>query len=240
MPTGKSKDMMTTTNDNMIRNIQDIAPLLAGHFMDVESDATAFEENNKLVADNAQRLGLYRKYLGLLHDSWFIDTNITADKFSITLNDFTTHVFSDVIVDKKKLNIEHDKLVFPIQLDFEITSITFNTVDEDDNIQPIEPASINEYLYEQIISIKNDKIEIGLVVWKDGIDDNAGQHILILMNVKNIIMKELQDNAWAAIFGTSYDNYYKYFKAQLDTGRYLSDQLNCYELYDEYERQSNY
>jgi hypothetical protein len=74
--------MTTTINENMIRNIQDIAPLLADHFVDIESDATTFEENKKLVADNAQRLGLYHKYLGLLHDSWFIKTNITSDKFS--------------------------------------------------------------------------------------------------------------------------------------------------------------
>jgi hypothetical protein len=223
----------------MTRNIQDIAPLLADHFVDIESDATTFEKNNKLVSDNSKRLGLYHKYLGLLHDSWFIKTNSTVDKLSITLNDFTIRVFSDVIVDKKKLDIDHDKLVFPIQLDFETTNLSFNTVDEDGNIQTIEPTALNEYLYEQIISIDNDKIEIGLVVWKNGIDDERGQHILILMSVKNITVTELQDNAWKELFGNAYDKYYKYFKTQLDTGRYLSDQSNCYELYDEYEKQLN-
>lgn len=223
----------------MTRNIQDIAPLLAYHFVDIESDPTTLEENNKLVSDNAQLLGLYHKYLGLLHDSWFIKTSITADKFSITLNDFATHVFSDVIVDKKKLDIAHDKLVFPIQLDFETTNLTFNTVDENGNIQSIEPTTINEYLYEQVISIDNEKIEIGLVVWIDGIVDKPGQHILILMSVKNIALTELQNNAWTEIFGNAYDNYYNYFKTQLDTGRYLCDQSKCYELYDEYEGQLN-
>lgn len=231
--------MTTTTNDYMTRKIQDIAPLLADHFVDIENDRTTYVENNKLVEDNAQRLGLYYKYLGLLHDSWFIKANINADKFSITLNDFTTHVFSDVIVDKKKLNIDHDKLVFPIQIDFETTNLTFNIVDEDGNIEIIEPTTINEYLYEQVISIDNDKIEIGLVVWKDGIDEKPGKHILILMSVKNIILTDLQDNAWTEIFGNTYDNYYQYFKTQLDTGRYLSDQSNCYELYNEYEEQLN-
>jgi len=234
-----SKAMTTTTNNNMTRNIQNIAPLLADHFMDIECDALIFQENNKLVADNAQRLGLYHKYLGLLHDSWFIKTNITADKFSITLNDFTTHIFADVIVDKKKLDIDHDKLVFPIQLDFETMNLTFNIVDEEGNIQNIQPTTINEYLYEQIISIDKDNIEIGLVVWKDGLDDKPGQHILILMSVKNIVLTELQDNAWTEIFGNAYDNYYEYFKMQLETGRYLSDQPNCYELYNEYEGQLN-
>ncbi|MNY31267.1 hypothetical protein D3C86_1654230 [compost metagenome] len=112
-------------------------------------------------------------------------------------------------------------------------------MDEDGNIETIEPTTINEYLYEQIISIDNDKIEIGLVVWKGGIDEKPGQHILILMSVKNIILTELQDNAWTEIFGNAYDNYYEYFKTQLETGRYLSDQPNCYELYNEYEGQLN-
>jgi hypothetical protein len=81
---------------------------------------------------------------------------------------------------------------FPIQVDFETTNLTFNTVDEDGNIQRIEPTTIDEYLYEQIISIDNEKIEIGLVVWKNGIKKKPGQHILILMTVKNIILTELQ------------------------------------------------
>ncbi len=231
--------MTTTTKDNLKKNIQDIAPFLADHFVDIERDVKTFEKNNKMVADNAKRLGLFHKYLGLLHDSWFLKTIITADKFSITLNDFTTHVFSGVIVDKNKLNIDHDKLVFPIQIDFETTNLTFNTVDEDGNIQIIEPITIDEYLYEQIISIDYEKIEIGLVVWKRGIDDEPGRQILLLMSVKNIVLTELQDNAWTEIFGNDFDNYYKYFKTQLDTGRYLSDQSICNELYEEYEGQLN-
>lgn len=223
----------------MKKRIQDLAPLLADDFVDFEANTKTRKKYLKLVTDNSHRLGGYKKYLGLLHDSWIIRTNVTKENFSITLNDFTTHVFSDVIVERQKLKIEHDKLVFPIQLDFEITDLTFNTVDEDGNINSIEPTNINEYLYEQIISIDDHKIEIGLVVWKDGIDDKPGQHILILMSVKNIILTELQDSAWTEIFGNAYDNYYKYFKTQLDTGRYLSDQSICYELFDEFERQLN-
>lgn len=219
----------------MKRNIQEIAPLLADIFVDVEIDTASYEENNKLVTENVNRLGTYHKYLGLLHDSWLLEMSITADKFSITLNDFTTHVFSDVIVDKKKLDIDQTKLVFPLQIEFETRNVTFNSVAEDGTIQNFEPTTFNEYLYEQIISFDIDKIEIGLIVWKDGIDNNPGQHILILMSVKNIIVTEFQDKAWTEIFGTTYDKYYNYFKAQLQTGRYLSDQPNCYKLYNEFE-----
>jgi hypothetical protein len=57
------------------------------------------------------------------------------------------------------------------------------------------------------------------------------------MSVKNITLTELQQDAWTKLFGNDYDNYYKYFKRQLDSGRYLFDQSHCYELYDEYEKQ---
>jgi hypothetical protein len=226
---------MTATNYSMTRNIQDVVPLLADHFLEIETDATILENNQKLVVENAHRLGPFYKYLGLLHDSWFLKTNLTNDKFSITLNDFTTHVFSDVIVERQKLNISHDKLVFPIQIDFEITNLTFNRVDVNGNIRSIEPTMINEYLYEQIISIDKDNIEIGLVVWKDGIKNKFGQDILILMSAKKITLTEFQDKAWVELFGNIYDNYYKYFKTQLDKGRYLSDQSLCSKLIDEYE-----
>jgi hypothetical protein len=231
--------MTTATNDNMTRKIQDIAPLLAEHFLDIEIDETTFKTNNKLVTDNSLRLGLYYKYLGLLHDNWFIETKISENNFSIILNDFTTHVFSDVLVSKKSLKFEENKLVFPIKIEFKTTNLSYNLVDEDGNIQIIEPISVDEYLYEQIIAINNEKIEIGIVVWKNGTEDVFGQQILILLTAKNVKLTEFQDKAWIEIFGNSYDNYYNYFKSQLSTGRYLSDQTLCYELYDEFERQIN-
>ena len=215
------------------KNIRYIAPLLAEHFMDLESVEKAFKEYQELIQSKSQSLGLYQKYLDKLHDSWFIKTNITDERFSITLNDFTTHVFSDVIVGKNKLEVDHDKLVFPIQLDFEITNLSFNTVDENGDIRIIQPTTVSEYLFEQLLSISKEEIEIGLVVWKDGIGKQPGKHILILMRVKEIILSELQDNAWADIFGNAYDKYYEYFKSQREAGRYLSDQSTLYKLYDE-------
>jgi len=220
----------------MTRKIQDITPWLGYYFMDIEIEPSSFEHNKKLLNDNIPRLGQYYKYFGLLHDSWIINTNIDSDRFSITLNDFTTHVFSDAIIDKKKLKINHDKLVFPIKIEFEISNITYNTVDEEGNIRPVEKSNINEYLYEQIISVDNDKIEIALIVWKDGIDDERGQEILILVSAKSIILTEFQDNAWIEIFGNSYDDYYKYFKSELANDRFLSDYSKCVELVEEYDR----
>jgi hypothetical protein len=222
----------------MTKNIQDVVPLLADIFLDLEADSTLFNRNQKLVSDNSKRIGLYYKYLGLLHDSWVLKTNITSDKFSITLNDFTTHVFADAIIEKHSLNIEHDKLVFPIQLDFEISDLSFNTVDEEGNIQRIKPLFVDEYLYEQIITVDNKNIAVGLVVWKNN-NDNPGQHILILLSAKSILLTEQQDKAWKDLFGDKYNDCFNYFKTQFDKGRYLSDFTKCKELVDEFYRQQN-
>ena len=219
----------------MPNHIQDLAPLLAEHFVDIELAPTIYAANQALVVDHAQRLGRYNQYLGLLHDSWVLNINLTTDRFSILLNDFTTHVFSDELTDRKKLGIPHDLLVFPIQIDFEITSLSYNTVDETGQIKLILPVTVHEYLYEQVISINTDQIELGLVVWQNGIDEGPGRHILILLNAKNIILTELQKKAWTNIFGDAYDDYYQFFRDQFDTGRYLSDQSSCKALLDEFE-----
>ena len=223
----------------MTRKIQDLAPLLADNFLDFDTEKTLHENNQKLVADNVSLFGLFHKYLGRLHDSWVLETSITPEKFSITLNDFTTHVFADTIVEKKNLKIDHDKLVFPVQIDFEISSLTYNSVDEFGNIKTIKPTTINEYLDEQIISMDNGKVEIGLVVWKSGSSKRRGRHILILLStIKNTVI-EGQLNAWTSVFGHQFDKYYDYFKMKLESGQYLSDQTICQNLVDEFETQTD-
>ena len=218
----------------MNNRIQDIAPLLAEDFIDFEANSETKKKYSKLLTDNSKRLGLYLKYLPRLHDSWFIETKLTENIFATKLNDFTTHVFADALIKKKNLKINHDKLVFPIHIDFEIIDLTFNTVNDHGFIKEIERTEINEYLYEQILSIDEYEINLGLVVWENA-ENKPGKQILILMSVKNIRMTEFQDKAWDNLFGNKYTNYYKYFKSQLETGRYLSDQSLCEELIFEYD-----
>jgi hypothetical protein len=220
----------------MNKNIQSIAPLLAVHFIEAE-DSEIYEIHRKLINKNELRIGLFKKYIGSLSDSWILKTEITQQKFSILLNDFVTHVFADAIIAEKELKIDHDKLIFPIQVDFEITNLVFNTVDENGIIQTIDPIEIDEYLDEQVIACNKNSIRIGLVVWKKN-KDGAGQSLLILMDAKDISVIEGQENAWSQIFNNEYMNYYQYFKSQFLIERYLSDQTICKELIDEYDKQT--
>lgn len=220
----------------MNKNIQSIAPLLAAHFVDDE-DSEIYEIHTELINKNELRIGLFKKYIGSLSDSWILKTEIAQRKFSILLNDFATHVFADAIIERKGLKIDHDKLIFPVQIDFEITDLTFNTVDENGIINTIDPVEVDEYLDEQVISCDKNSIKIGLVVWKNSKDD-PGESLLILMDVKNISVIESQEAAWKQIFDEEYINYYQYFKSQFLIERYLSDQTIGKELIDEYDKQT--
>jgi hypothetical protein len=213
----------------MKTNIVDIAPQLAYHFID---DAETID-NSEILKLNKDRIGKYYEYLGLLHDSWILKTTLTPQNFLLNLNNFTTHVFADALIAKKKLKVEDDKLVFKVDLDFEIESITFNTVDDDGFITTIKPVNADEYLCEDIISIQDELIEIGLIVWVSSCGSKPGQSILILIKANSISLIEHQAKDWEAVFGKEFDKYYNRFKAELLKGTFLSDQSRCEKLIDE-------
>ncbi|MBW4890333.1 hypothetical protein KXQ82_11420 [Mucilaginibacter sp. HMF5004] len=217
----------------MLKNIRTIVPILASQFIDVDDDIELETDYNKFVIDKKGLLGGFYKYIDKLHDSWIINTNISADTYSITLNDFTTHVFADALVESKGLRLNSDKLVFPIRLDFQTTDISYNTVDDDGNISQMELTLIDEYLAEQVIKITDGIIEIGLVAWKNGA---PGKRILILINAKSISVRDDRDEAWTKIFTSKYDQYYKYFISQLEKGIFLSDVTKCKKLIDEFDK----
>jgi len=82
------------------RNIQTIAPLLADDFVDLDEPIFDTNKYSVFLDTNIKRLGIFKKYLICkLHDSWVIDVNQDNDKFKIRLNDFSTYVFADTIVE---------------------------------------------------------------------------------------------------------------------------------------------
>lgn len=218
----------------MTRRIQNVAPLLTDIFMNVETDHTALSAYHKMVSNNYARLGLFYKYSCRLHDSRVLAYNLARKSFSVTLNEFTTHVFADSVVNRKRVKINHEKLIFPLRINFEIKDLTFNTVDDEGVLTKIEPVAIDEYQYEEIISIDDKEIEIGLVFLKNK-KKSPSQQILILLSAVNILVTELQEEAWTAIFRGKYSDYYRYFKFQFEKGRHLSGCTECNELVDEYD-----
>jgi hypothetical protein len=193
---------------------------------------------SKFLNDNSNILKNFNKYLFcLLHDSWIIDLEIKSDLLILTLNDFSTHVFADAIVDKFNIDIEHEKLIFPLILELKGNlSVEFYKVDSHGYLKRIEQISVDEYLYEQVLNLDQDSIEIVFVLWHNNpIEDMPGERVLMIVSSKELNLTENQDIAWIEIFGDKYNEYYQYFKEQFDSERYVSDYTQCMNLVDEFE-----
>jgi len=221
------------------RNIQTIAPFLADNFVDLEEPIFDRDEYSKMLKHNSARLGLFEKYLICkLHDSWVIELTHDLDSLKITLNDFSTHVFADAIVERKKINIPHDKLVFPLTIEFKgELKFTYYTVNDRGFLKEIGVINVDEYLYEQVIRIEKNRIEIAFQFWKSALKrEKSGENIILIVSAQELTITENQDQAWIKIFGNEYDDLYKYFKGQFNSKRYVSDYTECLKLIDEYEQ----
>jgi hypothetical protein len=221
------------------RNIQTIAPFLADDFVDLDEPIFNTDTYSAFLENNANRLGTFKKYLICkLHDSWVIDVNENIDKFSLILNDFSTYVFADKIIERYNLPIDSDTIAFPLTI--ELTGnlkVEFNKVDEAGNLIQINQTQLDEYLYEQVTHIDKEQIEIVFHFWKSNIkDDKPGERIIVIVSANNLTLTENQDQSWTEIFGDKFDELYKYFKEQFDSDRYVSDQNECEKLIDEFEQ----
>lgn len=223
------------------RKIQAIAPLLAEDFIDLDNPIFDRDKYSILLNENSDRLKNFRKYLiWKLHDSWITELEIKSNKFEMKLNDFSTHVFGDAIVEKFKIDIVHDKLNFPVIIELKGNlNVGFFKVKENGEIESIEPIKVDEYLGEQILKLNNNQIEIAFELWySNPNEDLPGERILIIVSAKEINIIENQKKAWNEIFGNKYDEYYKYFKEQFESDRYVSDYTECLKLVDEYEEKT--
>jgi len=100
------------------RNIQTIAPLLADDFIDLDEPIFDTDGYSIFLDNNENRLGTFKKSLICkLHDSWEIDTKQDIDSFILTLNDFSTYVFADTLIEKSNLPIDSDNISFPLTIE---------------------------------------------------------------------------------------------------------------------------
>ena len=221
------------------RYIQTIAPFLAYDFIDLDEPVFDTDKYAVFLETHANRLGAFKKYLICkLHDSWVIDVNQNNDKFKVTLNDFSTYVFADTIIEKYNLPIDSDHISFPLTIELVgLLKVDFNIVEDDGKLKAIDPTQIDEYLYEQVTNIENEYIEIVFHFWKSNLKDNKpGERIIVIVSAKELSIVENQDKAWTELFENKFDDHYKYFKEQFNSGRYVSDHNECEKLIDEYEQ----
>ena len=216
-----------------------IAPLLADDFIDLDEPIFDTNKYSDFLKQNDFRLGIFKKYLICkLHDSWIIDILQQNDKLTIILNDFSSYVFADAIIDKYKLSIDSDNISFPIQIEFtENLSVDYYIVGDNGKLDKIEPVKLDTYLYEQVTNISDDKIEIAFHFWKSNLNqDRPGDPIIVIASARQLKITENQDKSWRELFGDAYNDFYNYFKEQFDSDRYVSDFHECLKLIDEFEQ----
>jgi hypothetical protein len=222
------------------RNIQKIAPFLADDFVDLDEPIFNTDTYSDFLENNANRIGDFKKYLICkLHDSWVIEVYKDFDKFSLMLNDYSTYVFADKMIERYKLSIDSSKIAFPLTI--ELTGnlkVEFNKVDEDGNlIQINQTTHLDAYLYEQVTRIDNEQIEIVFHFWKSNLkDDKPGERIIVIVSANNLFLIENQHQSWKENFGDKFHELYQYYKEQFESDRYVSDQYECEKLIDEFEQ----
>lgn len=224
---------------NEKRNIQTIAPFLADDFIDLEKPIFDTNKYCKSLTENSDRLGIFKKYLICkLHGSWIIDIKHDINILTIELNDFSTYVFADTLIEKYELPIDSNHISFPLTIELEGNlKIEYDTVEDNGDLRQISPTEIDEYLYEQVTQIDNEKIEIVFHFWKSNLkEDRPGERIIVIASAKNLNIKENQDQAWTETFGNKFDKLYRYFKEQFNSDRYVSDQNECEKLIEEFEQ----
>jgi len=227
-----------TERMNKQRNIQTIAPFLADDFVDSEKPIFDLDKYTRFLNQNSDRLGTYKKYLICkLHDSWVIDIKQGNDKLEIQLNDFSTVVFADTLIGKYKLQVDSDNISFPLTIEFSGDLVVeYNSVDRDGSLYSIKPIGLDNYLYEQVTKLDDERIEIAFQFWKSNLKGRQGERIIVIVSAKNLTITENQDNAWTEVFGHEYDERYEYFKQQFDSDIFVSDHNECEKLIDEIEK----
>jgi adenine-specific DNA methylase len=220
------------------KNIRNISSKLAYFIVDIEDEVAkeAFSDEEKLINANKERLGTFTRYSkSFLHDSEVLRSEVSATGYVLLVNDFTTHVFADAIVETKGVHIPHEELVFPLELEFnDFSEFSSYTIDLSGALVEAEPDQLDEYLYDEILEI-GEEISMGIILWKKS-KKRGGDYVLILLKAKEINVKEMQRKAWTKCFGNSYDDYYNYFLSELEKGRYLSGITKCIELIGEFDK----
>ena len=224
--------------------IQDVAPWLADIFVD---DSTLDEKTNayfvsqqeQIIKQNTQRLGKYAQYLlSVLHDSDILSARFEDDDFVLVVDDICTNTFACIIRDEKGIGTDKDKRVFPLEIRFEKAQVQYYQVKDDGEMIPVEPEIIDEYYAEQLLSVTDESVHLGLAVWKRIPPEYCYFDQLFLeITAKAVSVTERQEEAWRVLFGGRFLEEYHYFQQQFAAGRPLNSDAECQQVYDEFQQQ---
>lgn len=170
--------------------IQDVAPMLAEHFIKYQPTFKELETDLGLYRFNS----LFQKQLLNLSSgqNFRMTALINKNILSVILNDELAYNFASALNILKGLNISVERLVFPIQLDMEIESISYNLVDRDGFLIEIEKQDLIDKSFNfSLLSSNRGLIKLGFVIW-ERYKLNPRKKILILVETNNIKTQKIK------------------------------------------------
>lgn len=201
------------------KRIQKLCPGIADCFTErkLKKEARELYENKY---EQIKGTTLY-SYLRYLHDSQILEFIKNKNEISIMMNDFIFTNFIYALCEYKKINIDFKKQIFPVTFIFKnLKNYSFNKVKESGIIKSIDTIKFKnckEYLYDEIISLDENGIEIGFVFYT-----NKREKILFLISSCKIDIIENQLENFKKIFGEDYNGVLSVYLKRRQREEYLS------------------
>lgn len=177
-------------------NIKDIVPILANVFLeDFVLSEYLHSEYQEFYNASGEALGCLTKYFNCqMSDSEVLSIEKDRDSVRIEVNDLNYCILAEELVREKNLKIEIQNIQFPCTFLFQgIHHYTINEVDKDGTLVEISDYSIaynSQILFDQLIFLDNQTIEIGFSLWK--YIEDTGKNFLLLISADRCDVMETQ------------------------------------------------
>lgn len=201
-----------SSNLHIIHDIKDICPTLADAFTFQDIDPDLIPNYYQFVASHKQALGEFSSYIGRLHDApveqiKLQDDTLTMHMLDVGLADYAAQQFpqaNNPAIYKK----------FPLTIKFNnVISADLRNCSYSGRIRRCKPQAWLRkytYLYEELISCTNDRIQLGIVLYQNG-RRKKYSHKLLLVDAQDVTIIQDDTTIWTEMFGEQeLDKYHTY------------------------------
>ena len=183
------------------------------------------EQYSAFIESKARMFPNIQLYLdSRLHDSWVQSIEFNGFDLIISLNEFSTHCFSDALSEKFSLNIPHKKRIFPVCLRFqEIKHYSISWLNRNGKILALSKEKyvpkLSEFLYDQATVLETGDIRIGFLFWSR-IKGNKS-YLLLQIESKDFQIEEFQRQAFLNLYGERHIKLFDTFWKEKQKGVYF-------------------
>ncbi|MGA1870908.1 MAG: DUF4085 family protein [bacterium] len=159
-----------------------------------------------------------------LHDSWLQSIDNKNNEINILLNEFSTHCFSDALIEKFSLILPHSKRVFPVCLKFKgIKYYSISWINRNSKILPLKKEKylplLTEFLYDEAIVLEQGIISTGMLFVSKSKGNKS--YLLLQIECSDLKIEEYQRKAFIELFGEEYLNLFDIYWVEKQKGKYF-------------------